>query len=369
MNKAMAAITECCGAPWALHDIEVDEPRPNEVLVRIVATGLCHTDVSVRDQHLPVQLPAVLGHEGGGIVERVGAEVRDLGVGDHVVLCVASCGRCRNCSQGKPTYCELGGPLNFSGRRPDGSATLHRNGASVGGSFFGQSSFATYALATENNAVRVAKDLPLELLGPLGCGIQTGAGTVIHSLAVSAGSSIAVFGAGAVGLAAIMAARVVGAATIIAIDIHDNRLQLAAELGATHVIDARTTPDVADAIRAISGGGAHFSIDTTAAPTVARQAVECLAPLGHCALVGVYKPDAELTFSANSLFFGQRVGGAIEGDSVPKVFIPQLIELWRQGRFPFDKLVKYYGFDEINKAAADSAAGLVIKPVIRIGSV
>lgn len=367
MTNATAAVTACCGAPWELHEVEIDDPKPDEVLVRIVATGLCHTDVSVRDQHLPVSLPAVLGHEGAGVVERVGSAVRDLQVGDHVVLCVASCGRCRNCCRGLPTYCENALPLNFSGRRPDGSATLRQNGAAIGGSFFGQSSFATYALATENNAVRVPRDLPLELLGPLGCGIQTGAGTVINALSVSFGSSIAVFGAGAVGLAAIMAARVVGCTTIIAIDMHANRLQLATEVGATHVIDASTMPDVVAAVRAIVGG-VEFAVDTTAVPAVARQSVACLAPLGQCAIVGVYKPGTELTIPADSLFFGQRIGGAVEGDSIPKLFIPQLIELWRQGRFPFERLLTFYDFDQINQAVLDSKAGSVIKPVIRIAA-
>jgi aryl-alcohol dehydrogenase len=365
--KINAAVTACCGAPWELHEVELDEPRENEVLVRIVATGLCHTDVSVRDQHLPVPLPAVLGHEGAGVVEKVGAGVHGLQVGDHVVLCVASCGHCRNCSRGLPTYCENAMPLNFSGRRVDGSPTLHHAGKPISGAFFGQSSFATYALANENNVVRIPRDVPLEMMGPLGCGIQTGAGTVINALAAPVGSSIVVFGAGAVGLSAIMAARVVGCTTIVAVDVHANRLQLAAELGATHLIDARATPDVVAAIRAI-GGGAEFSVDTTAVPSVAAQAVACLAPLGRCAIVGVYKPGTELTFAADSLFFGQKVGGAIEGDSVPKLFIPQLVELWRQGRFPFDRLIKYYDFDQINRAVEDSSSGLVIKPVIRIGT-
>lgn len=368
MTNAMAAVTESCGSPWELHPIDVDDPRSNEVLVRIVATGLCHTDVSVRDQHLPVRLPAVLGHEGAGIVERVGSDVHGLRVGDHVVLCVASCGRCGNCGRGMPTYCVQSFPLNFSGQRLDGSNTLHRDGRPIGGSFFGQSSFATYALASESNAVRVPANLPLELLGPLGCGIQTGAGTVINALSARPGSSIAVFGAGAVGLSSVMAARLVGCSTIVAIDVHENRLALALELGATHVINPGAVPNVVDAIRRI-GGGVEFAVDSTAVPKVARQAVECLAPLGRCALVGVYPPGAELTFSAQSLFSGQRVGGSIEGDSVPQVFIPKLIDLWRQGLFPFDRLIKFYDFHQINQAVADSAAGLVIKPVIRIASV
>jgi aryl-alcohol dehydrogenase len=363
-----AAVTECCGAPWELREVDLDEPRADEVLVRIVATGLCHTDASVREQYLPVPLPAVLGHEGAGVVERVGPGVTELKPGDHVVLCMTSCGKCSNCLRGMPMYCALSMPLNFAGRRLDGSATHSRNGMPITGGFFGQSSFATYALASERNAVKVPKDVPLELLGPLGCGINTGAGTVINTLRPPVGSSIAVFGAGAVGLAAVMAARVVGCTTIIAIDVHPHRIELAKELGATHVIDAGSTRDVVASVRAI-GGGVQFTVDTTAVVGVAQQAAECLLPLGRCALVGVYPPGTELKLKLDSIFFGQTIGGVIEGDSVPQVFIPQLIELWRQGRFPFERLIQFYRFEDINLAAADSATGRTLKPVLRIGSV
>jgi aryl-alcohol dehydrogenase len=364
MIETLAAVTQCCGADWELKTVTLDEPRNDEVLVRIVATGLCHTDVSVRDQHLPVPLPAVLGHEGAGVVERVGPGVTGLAVGDHVVLTVASCGRCPNCLRGLPTYCHQALPLNFSGRRADGSATICCDGAEISGSFFGQSAFAGYALAREGNAVKVPRDVDLALLGPLGCGIQTGAGTVMNRLTPETGSSIAVFGAGAVGLSAIMAARVVGCTTIIAVDIHANRLALARELGATHTVNAVGGNPV-EAIRALCGG-VEYSLDTTAVPAVIEQAVEALLPLGQCVILGVSSPGATITVPVNNLFFGQSVGGAIEGDSIPKLFIPKLIELWRQGRFPFDRLVSFYEFDQINQAMRDSAQGTALKPVLRM---
>jgi aryl-alcohol dehydrogenase len=364
MNKTTAAVTHSCGADWVLSTVEVDEPRANEVLVRIVATGLCHTDVSVRDQQLPVPLPAVLGHEGAGIVEKVGADVTELKPGDHVVLSVTSCGKCPNCLRGLPSYCQSIMPLNFSGRRPDGSSTIRQNGAHVSGCFFGQSSFAGFAIATERNAIKVPKDIPLDILGPLGCGIQTGAGTVINTLKAQVGSSIAIFGAGAVGLSAVMAAKVTGCTTIVAVDIHENRLALAKELGATHVLNSKQCDAVSE-IRKL-GGGVDYSIDTTAVGSVIRQAVECLGMPGRCVIVGVSAPGAEITLSVDSIFFGKSIGGAIEGDSVPRIFIPQLIDLWRQGRFPFDRLVRFYDLAEINQAAADSASGVTLKPILRI---
>jgi len=371
MTPITAALTACCGAAWKLTKARLDEPRDDEVLVHMVATGVCHTDVSVRDQHLPTPLPAVLGHEGAGIVERIGAAVSDLAVGDHVVLTVASCGQCHNCLRGLPTYCECSLPLNFSGRRLDGSATIGtEEDGDVSGCFFGQSSFATHAIANRRNAVRIPKDVPLELMGPLGCGIQTGAGTVINALRPRFASSLVVFGAGAVGISAIMAARLVGCATIVAVDIHANRLELAKSLGATHVVNAKEAgADVVARVREACGGGAgaDYVVDTTGVASVAAQAAGSLGALGQCAIVGVYPPGTQLTLPVDSLFFGQSLGGVIEGNSVPKLFIPQLIEMWRQGRFPFDRMIEFYDFADINEAVADGLSGKVLKPVLRIG--
>lgn len=366
MIAITAALTPSQGADWQLTRARLDEPRADEVLVRIVATGVCHTDISVRDQHLPMPLPAVLGHEGAGVIERVGASVTNLSVGDHVVLCVDFCGHCANCLRGLPSYCHHSGPLNFSGRRADGSATIATDHGEVGGCFFGQSSFATHALANQRNAVRIPKDVPLEYMGPLGCGIQTGAGTVINVLQPRFASTLVVFGAGAVGLSAILAARLVGCATIVAVDIHTNRLELAKELGATHVIDARENA-VVERVRAACGGaGADYVVDTTGVAAVASQATGSLAPLGRCAIVGVYPPQTHLSLPADSLFFGQQIGGAIEGNSVPQLFIPQLIEMWRQGRFPFDRMIKFYDLADINTAVTDSVSGKALKPVLRM---
>lgn len=367
MTEVKAALTPHAHSPWEIGVVTLDEPRGDEVLVRIVATGVCHTDMSVRDQHLPTPLPAVLGHEGAGVVEKTGPEVTTLKPGDHVVLTMTNCGKCDRCVAGHTVYCEHVMPLNFSGRRQDGSATITHDGEAVSGAFFGQSSFAAYALASERNAVKVPQDVDLALLGPLGCGIQTGAGTVINVLKPEVGSSIVVFGAGAVGLAAVMAARAVGCTTIIAVDLHDNRLDLATELGATHVVKAGD--DTVDKIRDISGGGVNYALDTTAAPAVIRQSVDVLQMRGRSILVGVPKPGAEFTLPAMSLLFGQSIGGALEGEATPKTFIPHMIALFKQGRFPFDKLIRFYDFDQINEAVADSESGKTLKPVLRIGAV
>jgi aryl-alcohol dehydrogenase len=362
MRTTSAAITRSMGSDWEIGNIEVDSPRGDEVLVRIVATGLCHTDMSVRDQYLPMPLPAVLGHEGAGIVEEIGPDVTDLAVGDHVVLTVLSCGKCGNCLTGRSCYCDALMPLNFGGTRADGTATLHEHGNPLHGCFFGQSSFAGYAIATQRNAIKIPDDVPLELMGPLGCGIQTGAGTVINALKPEFGSVIAIFGTGPVGLAAVMAAKLVGCGTIIAVDLNDDRLQLARELGATHTFNGKAGSTV-ESIRAL--GGARYSVDTTGVPSVIRQAVECLTMNGHCRIVGVSPPGTEIQLEINSILFGQTIGGVIEGETVPKIFIPALVEMWRQGRFPFDRMVRFYDIGEINLAVEDSLSGRALKPVLK----
>jgi len=365
-RRVAAAVIRRRGGPFRIESLRLDAPRADEAVVRIVATGMCHTDLLIRDD--PGPGPIVLGHEGAGVVERVGAEVDKVRRGDHVVLSFLSCGRCRFCLSGRPANCDGPGIDNFSGTRPDGTTSLHDGRSPVRGRFFAQSSFATYAIAHQRNMVKVSKRVPLELLGPLGCGIQTGAGAVMNSLGVSTGASLAVFGAGAVGLAAILAARIVGATTIIAVDIVPSRLVLARELGATHAIDSRKG-DPAESVREIAENGVDYALDTTGRPEVIRKAVEALGVRGTCGILGASPEGAKLNADIGDILGGaKRILGIIEGDSVPEIFIPRLIELYRQGRFPFDRLIRFYRLDEINQAAKDSEAGMTIKPVLRMAA-
>ena len=232
--KIRAAVLPAPHSSFAIEELELDEPRSNEVLVRIVATGICHTDLSVVEQDLPAPTPIVLGHEGAGVVERVGSDVRHVAPGDHVVLTFPSCGTCAKCVAGRAYFCEQILALALAGVRTDGSPTVRASDHPVCGCFFGQSSFATHALAYARNTVKVPREAPLEMLAPLGCGIQTGAGTVLNVLKPGGSDTIAVFGCGAVGLAAVMAAHLSGCRTIIAVDRVDSRLELARDLGATH---------------------------------------------------------------------------------------------------------------------------------------
>jgi len=359
--KIKAAVAPSTSQPFQIEEVDLEDPRDNEILVRIVGTGLCHTDLFFKEL---IPMPAVYGHEGAGIVEKAGKEVTTVKVGDHVVLSYNSCGTCNNCLAGMPFYCVSFTALNYGGSRGDGTMPLSKDGAPLYGCFFGQSSFASHALVTERNAVKVPDDIPLELLGPLGCGFQTGAGTVINALKAKAGSSIAVFGTGSVGLSAVMAAKTSECAVIIAVDIKPNRLELAKELGATHAINPDEKNPV-EQIQSITGTGANYSIETTALPAVYRQALECLDPIGESILLGAPPIGTEVTFDMQSILTGKRTRGVIEGDSIPQQFIPEMIEMYKQGKFPIDKLIKYYPSDEINQAVTDSENGITVKPVIR----
>jgi aryl-alcohol dehydrogenase len=360
-----AAVVESGGAPFTLSQVELDEPKAGEVLVRMVAAGLCHTDLGVASGGLPFPLPGVLGHEGAGVVEEVGAGVTRVKPGDQVLLSFTSCGQCRNCRDGHPAYCATWLPDNLiGGRRADGSATITRDGEPLGGHFFGQSSFARMAVVDERSLVKVDEDAPLELLAPLGCGIQTGAGAIWNVLKPRPGSSVVVLGAGAVGLAAVMAAALTPATTIIAVDKVASRLELAREVGATHVVDV-TTDDLVASIAEITGGGADGIVETTGSVAVLRQGVDALAARGTLVIVGAPPFGTAVALDVNGMLAGKQVVGLTLGDSETQSLIPALVELVGSGRMPIGRLVREYPFAEIGEAVADVAAGTTIKPVLR----
>jgi len=363
-----AAVINEEGGAFEIEAVELEEPQADEVLVRVVGTGVCHTDMIVRDQMYPTPLPAVLGHEGSGVVEQVGSEVSAVEPGDRVVMSFDFDHTCKSCRDGHPAYCTDFFAYNFSGERPaDGTSPLSKDGQKISGRFFGQSSFSTYAIATERNVVSVEDDVPLELLGPLGCGIQTGAGGVINSLDPQVGSSIAIFGAGSVGLAGVMAAVIKGCTQIISIDLKRNRLEKAESLGATHIVNPEDVGDVNEHIQEYTRGGVDYALETTGVPAVADQAVESLAARGTLGIIGAPALGEVASYDINNLILnGRTITGIVEGDSDPQQFIPDLIELYRQGKFPFDELITYYDFDEIEQAVEDSERGETIKPVLRM---
>jgi aryl-alcohol dehydrogenase len=361
--KIKAAVVYELSGPFVIEEVELDDPRDDEVLVRVAGTGLCNTDLGFRDGALPAEFPVVLGHEGSGVVEKVGKNVTKVQPGDHVIMTFYYCGRCAQCRKGEPVRCELFMPGVFPGKRFDGTPTITKNGKAINAVFFTQSSFASHALANELNVVKVDKSLPLEILGPLGCGIQTGAGAVINSLKAGPGSSIAVFGTGSVGMSAILGAAVSGCTTIIAVDVMDSRLNKARELGATHTVNPAQN-DPIEAINKIKPNGLDYSLDCTGIPDVINKAVNSVRDGGTCGLVGLPGKDNIAHLEIHTLLH-RTVYGVTEGDSVPDIFIPRLIELYKAGKFPIDKMMTYYKLEDINQAVEDSRSGKALKAILK----
>jgi aryl-alcohol dehydrogenase len=353
-REIQAALLPRTGKRLTIGTVVLDGPREDEILVRLVASGICHTDTSLLENGAGTALPAILGHEGAGVVEDTGSGVTEITRGDHVVLSYQSCGQCEECMGDHPAGCALFWELNFGFARLDGTSAY--NGGRAAGHFFGQSSFATHTLSTVRNTVKVPKEFDLSFLAPLGCGMQTGAGTVFNILRPSRGDGIAVFGTGSVGLAAVMASRVVGADPIVAIDSNPSRLDLAEELGATHVVHGQMDSKKTDLSRLLPRS-LEYAIDTTGEPGVIHAAAGFLRKGGILALLAG-------NGGPGSLPGGRQVRSVIQGDAIPQTFIPFLISLYKAGRFPLNRLLTFYSLFDINKAIKDSAEGRVVKPVI-----
>lgn len=361
--KITAAVSRAGENFPLLETLELESPRADEVLVRVVATGICHTDIHCHaGTGMPVPQPIVLGHEASGIIEATGAGVTGLAPGDAVVLSGGSCGHCTNCRSGRPTYCAAAMAVAFGGQRLDGSTPLKKNGENIAGSFFGQSSFATHVVAPARSAVKVSlDDDPIQLFGPLACGMVTGAGSVLEALCVRPGESIVVFGAGSVGLAAIMASRIAGATEIVAVDLHTSRLELALELGATHAV--QMSSQIAHELQSIRPHGFTYALATASAVDVFDLALESLAVEGTFGFV--VAPGERWSADLGRLLAGGRkIQGIIGGSVNPHVYIPRLIEFWKKGWFPFDRLVKTYEFSNIAQAWEDTQTGRAVKPVL-----
>jgi aryl-alcohol dehydrogenase len=359
--RIQAAVTRAKDAPFTIEPMDLAAIRPSEVLVRLVGSGICHTDLAIVHQHFPVPLPLVLGHEGAGIVAEVGAEVRSLAAGDRVVLTFESCGRCSSCESSHPAYCDHFAALNYGRTRPDGTPYFtDAHGTAIAGRCLGQSSFATYVIATPRNAVKVPADIPLEMVCGLGCGFMTGASAVMGLERLRADSTFAVLGAGALGFAAMFAARARGCKRIVMVDRHQTRLALARKLGSSEVIDT-THEDLETRLSEL--GGIDFCIDTTGFAPVVETAVKALKRLGTLVLLGG-SPQRVAAIDIVALLQGKTLRGEIFGDADPHRVLAELFDWYRSGRFPVDRLIRTYAFDQINVAAADAASGATIKPVL-----
>jgi aryl-alcohol dehydrogenase len=358
--RIKAAVLREYHQDFIIEEVELAEPGQNQVLVKIAGCGVCHTDEVVRDGHR-TPMPAVLGHEGAGVVEKVGSNVTSVAPGDHVVLSFPYCGVCPNCRSGRPNICYDTAELCFGGRAQDGSTPLSLDGKPLS-LFFGQSSFATHAVVDLSCVVKVDPEADLRLLGPLGCGIQTGAGVIINTFNPQPGSSVAIFGIGSVGLSASMAAKACGCTKIIAVDVVESRLKTALDLGATHAINGKNVTDLAAEVKKIVPQGVDYSFDTTGVADCLKGALMSLRRGGSGAGVAIVGPVEVERWS--SLFSAKTWRQVTEGDSIPHLFIPRLIEMYKAGIFPIDRIISFYPFEEINEAFKSAHTGGAIKPVL-----
>jgi len=365
MQITAAVVREKSGA-FNIEKVDLCDPRDDELLVEVAASGMCATDLHGRDAYYPTQFPKIFGHEGAGVVRATGKAVTKFKTGDHVVMSYPWCGTCPNCRSHRQSYCVEAFPLKMNGTRADGSTLHSQNGKPVYSAFFQQSSFGTFTIAHERYAVKVRNDVPLEHVCALACGGQTGAGAVLNVMKPKPGDSFAVFGVGAVGLSGLMAAKIAGCDLIIAVDVHEHRLALAREMGATHTINHSGRTDVVAEIRNLTGLGVRFSLETSALPDIFREAVDALMPAGTCVLLGSARAGTQATLEMPFLQNGRSVRGVIQGDSVPQAFIPQLADYMVAGKFPIERATTFYDLADINRAAAESAAGTTIKPVLRM---
>ncbi|TAL04180.1 MAG: NAD(P)-dependent alcohol dehydrogenase [Rhodospirillaceae bacterium] len=363
--KVKAAVASPDGSPFHIADVELDAPRADEVLVRMAAVGLCHTDIFAQQDGYRFGRPGVFGHEGAGVVQAVGREVTTVRPGDRVALSFRSCGACAKCAAGHPAHCGEIRQLNFAGARPDGSSTLRLDGAALASNFFGQSSFATHALTYVRNVIPIGPDVPFAVAAPLGCSVQTGVGGVLNILKPERGSALLVTGCGPVGLSAVIGGVIAGCAPIVVVEPHASRRALALDLGATHAIDPTTTPDLAAAVREILPHGVDRAFDTTGQEAVLGAALRAMASGGVLGFAGIAPRGTRLPADLNIIMGrGLRVCGIYLGDADPAHFLPMLLEHHRAGRLPIDRMIRTYPFERINDAIADQHAGRTAKAVL-----
>lgn len=346
------------------NDVELRDPGATEVTVRMVATGVCHTDLTVFNGAFPVPLPVVLGHEGAGVIESVGAEVHDLAPGDHVVLAVTvGCGHCFQCRAGSPGLCESNLPKVLAGTLLDDTARLAHQGTGLH-HMFCQSSFAEFAVVPVRAAVKVRKDAPLDVIGLLACGAMTGIGAVMNRARVRPGESVVILGVGGVGLGALLGAKVSGAYPIIAADRSDDALRFAAELGATHTVNSATT-DLVETVHSLTGRGADHAFDIVGAAGTIEACLESVRAGGQVVAVGNAEATNTATVPIMSLLFERRLTGSYIGSADPHRDIPRLVDLFMDGRLPLDRLVtRRYDLDHLSQAFEDLEAGHVGRGVI-----
>jgi len=365
LNKMGAEVPYEKSRPLTIEDFDLDDPGRGEVMVKIGAAGLCHSDLSVIDGNRPRPTPMVLGHEAAGVVEKLGPGVDDLKVGDHVVMVfVPSCGHCPPCAEGRPALCEPGAAANGAGTLLSGERRLHRNGQDVH-HHLGCSAFAEYATVSRRSLVKIDKELPLDEAALFGCAVLTGVGAVINTAKVSAGSSVAVIGLGGVGLSSLLGAIAVGARRVIAIDLSDDKLSLARQLGATDTFNA-SSPNAVDEIKAATGGGVEFAFEMAGSVRAMDLAYRITRRGGTTVTAGLPPPNHTFALPQVNLVADERtVKGSYIGTCVPTRDLPRYIELYRRGKLPVDRLMSgRMKLDEINLGFDRLHDGKAVRQVV-----
>ena len=352
-----AAVMHERGKALVVEDVDLEAPRAGDVAVRLVATGICHSDLNGLRGSRPLPTPMVLGHEGAGVVEAVGAGVTAAAVGDHVILsAIGRCGRCAACIAGRPWMCAAWGASIFSGRLLDGSTRLSLRGTPVY-HWFAQSSFAEHAVVPEGSVVKVRKDVALDKAALLACGVSTGLGAVFNAAKVAVGESVAVIGCGGVGVAAIVGADLAHASPIVAVDIADDKLEYARSLGATHTVNA-TREDPIARVRELTGGGPDHAFECVGNARTLEQLIEIVPPGGSGYVVGAAPPGTKFPFLTDGFIRNKHVHGVMQGNVRPTVDIPRYLELYARGRLPLDRMVtRTYPLDSVNEALHDLETG------------
>lgn len=351
--------------PLSIEVVELDPPKKAEVLVQIKAVGLCHSDLVAISGERSRPVPMVIGHEAAGIVAEVGSDVEGYEVGDHVVVSyVASCGRCEMCREGRPALCQPAATANLAGTLLDGTTRLHRNGQRIH-HHSGVAAFAEYAVISKDALVKINPEILFEQAALFGCAVVTGVGSVVNTAKVSPGQSTAIVGLGGVGLSALLAATASGAGQIVAVDINDDKLGLARQLGAHETFNANLE-NCAEKIRAVTGGGVHFAFETAGVPSALDLAYRITRRGGTTIAAGMPGPDASITLSHLSLAAEERaIKGSYMGSCVPSRDIPRYIGLFRDGRLPIDRLMsRSIRFDELNAALDRLADGDTVREVL-----
>jgi len=359
-----AAVCRELHQPLSVEEIEIDRPGPHEVLVRTVAVGVCHSDLHSMHGSIPTRLPAVLGHEPAGIVEAVGSAVTTVKPGDHIIACTSIyCGACQQCLLGRPHLCT--GRADCQ-RTRDEKPRLAQGGRRLN-QFADLAAFAEQMLLHERAVLKIADDIPLDRAALLGCAVTTGVGAALNTAQVAPGSSVAVFGAGGVGISVIQGARIAGARQIIAVDIRDNKLDIARHFGATEAINGAATDAVRE-IKRLSNGGVEYSFDAIGNPSVLEQCIYCLAPRGLATLVGAIPPDQKVEFKSGHLFVEKRVQGCYMGSNRFPLDMPKYLDLYRQGRLNLDDMISRRGrLEDVNEAFRAMEAGEVTRTVLTFG--